>query len=413
MKLLFVVQRYGPQVPGGAEAYCREMAEHAAARGHRVEALASCARDYLTWGDAFPAGTTEENGVIVHRRPVSRERNLHAFGMLNRLLSAAPAEAAPFLQEQWAHRQGPEIAGLDVWLDDNAGRFDVANFVTYAYTSSNAGLPVAARHVPTVLHPTAHDEPAFSLRFFDRMLKATSGFAFLTPEEQHLFERRFPSPAPASVIGVGSDLDLPRDGGARLRREHGLGDVPYLLFLGRVDPAKGSDEALRFFAAYKERNPSPLKLVIVGEPVVELTSHPDVICTGFVDEATKASALSGSLALLQPSYFESFSMALTESWAVERPALVQAACEVLDGQVRRSGGGIPYRGYGEFEAAVDMLVEQPDLADALGRAGRRYVETHYGWPQVMQAYEELLDCVLDRSAANDVSRRSTTVRSLA
>jgi Glycosyltransferase len=74
-----------------------------------------------------------------------------------------------------------------------------------------------------------------------------------------------------------------------------------------------------------------------------------VVVTGFIDEAGKQSALAGAAALVQPSYFESFSMVLTEAWAHRRPALVQGHCAVLDGQARRSGGGIPYRSYAEFE----------------------------------------------------------------
>ena len=111
----------------------------------------------------------------------------------------------------------------------------------------------------------------------------------------------------------------------------------------------------------------------------DLVAHPDVVVTGFVDEATRQAAVAGAAVAVQPSYRESFSLVLAEAWAEGKPALVQRACAVTNGQVRRSGGGIPYRGYAEFEAAVDLLLDSPELAATLGARGRRFVEDHYSW----------------------------------
>ena len=115
--------------------------------------------------------------------------------------------------------------------------------------------------------------------------------------------------------------------------------------------------------------------------------------TGAVDEATKEAAIAGCLALVQPSYFESLSMVLLEAWAHRRPALVQGRCDVLVGQARRSGGAIPYTGFAEFEAAVD-LVSSPGLGTELGVAGRPFVEERYGWDDVLSRYERFLDDVV-------------------
>ena len=61
-------------------------------------------------------------------------------------------------------------------------------------------------------------------------------------------------------------------------------------------------------------------------------------------------------------------------------------------------GGLPYTGFAEFEAALDVLA-QPAVAAALGAAGRRYVERHYTWPVVMDRYEELLALAIRRRGA--------------
>jgi glycosyltransferase involved in cell wall biosynthesis len=129
-----------------------------------------------------------------------------------------------------------------------------------------------------------------------------------------------------------------------------------------------------------------------------------VVVTGFVDEQTKRSAIAGATALVQPSYFESFSMVVTEAWAQSRPVLVQGRCAVLEGHARRSHGGIPYCGFAEFEVAVETLAGSPALATALGEAGRRYVEDHYSWDRVLERYEDLLQ----RAAASPVTAPSST-----
>ncbi|MGH9002792.1 MAG: glycosyltransferase family 4 protein, partial [Acidimicrobiia bacterium] len=391
MRLLFVVQRYGREVAGGAELLCREFATRLAGRGHDVEVLTSRALNYVDWADAYPAGTEELDGVTVRRFSVSAPRHDHAFNLLNARTVWGSRPVPLHLQEQWMLSSGPHLPGLTPWLAEHAGGFAAAAFFSYLYYPTWAGLPVAAGLTATVLHPTAHDEPSFYLPLFRTTFRHPSAFAFSTEEERALVRRRFGSTGRSAVIGIGVDLDGAAGAdGAAFCSAHGI-DRPYLLFLGRIDASKGAEELFDFFVAYKARNPGPLALVMVGDPVRPLPSHPDVILTGVVDEATKRSALAGALALVQPSYFESFSMVLTEAWVQGRAALVQGQCDVLDGQVRRSGGGIPYRGFAEFEAAVQAVAADPGLAAALGAAGRRYAEANYAWPVVLDRYERLLE----------------------
>lgn len=386
MRILFVVQRYGHEVAGGAERHCREFATRLAGRGHRVEVVTTAAVDYLTWANVYPEGTSELDGVVVHRLPVAEERREHLFASLN--ARAAWGHAPLHVQLTWMRRQGPYLPGLAAWLAGRAAGFDAVVFFTYLYYTTWAGLPAVAGRVPTVLHPTAHDEPSFHVDLFDTTLRHPDAFAFSTEEEAALVRGR--AGGAGEVIGIGVDLDAGSADPAAFRRRWGLGDRPYLLFVGRVEGGKGSEEMSRFFAAYKERNPGPLALVVMGYVAEDLPRHPDVVVTGFVDEADKHAGYAGALALLQPSFYESFSMVLTEAWVHRLPALVQGHCAVLAGQTRRAGGGLPYRGYAEFEAALDWLASDPGLARSLGAAGRRYVERHYDWPVVMDRYEGFL-----------------------
>jgi glycosyltransferase involved in cell wall biosynthesis len=391
MRLLYVVQRYGREVAGGAELACRQFASRLAARGHQVEVLTSCAVNHVDWANSYSEGREEIDGVLVHRLPVAERRDHRFFTPLNTRVVWGERPVPLHLQRRWMHVQGPNLPGLAPFLLERAPDFDVVVFFTYLYNTSWSGLPAASGLVPTVLHPTAHDEPSLSLRLYDTMFRHPTAFAFLTPEEETLVRRRFRLRTRSSVIGIGVDPDAgTRADEAGFRAQFGLGDRPYLLFLGRVEPGKGSEELMDFFSAYKQRNPGPLALVVAGRVVHGLPPHPDVVFTDFVDEDSKHSALAGAMALVQPSFFESFSMVLTEGWAQSVPGLVQGHCDVLVGQARRSGGGIPYKGFAEFEVAVNMLLDDPGLARRLGEAGRRYVERQYEWGQVLRRYERLL-----------------------
>ncbi len=387
MRLLFVVQRYGEKIFGGAEQASRMFATRLASRGHDVEVLTSCALSYVDWADHYPPGTTELEGVIVHRLPVVSPRDPAIFGPLNGRVNANPHPTPLLLQRAWLRSQGPTLAGQTEWLRERAGGYDVAVFFTYLYATTALGLPVAASLVPTLFHPLAHDEPPFWLPVFDTTLRSAGRMAYLTEEERDLVARRLGHPVSGRVIGIGDDLDPPLGDTVALRSRLGLGDRPYLAYVGRVDPAKGAVELLDGFRAYKDRNPGDLALLYIGESVAPLPPHPDVFLTGFVDEPTKHGLLQGAVALVNPSYFESFSMSLTEAWALRRPGLVQGASAVLRGQARRSGGAIPYEGFAELEAGIDLLAGDRRLGDALGRTGRRYVEARYGWDVVLDAYE--------------------------
>jgi glycosyltransferase involved in cell wall biosynthesis len=197
-------------------------------------------------------------------------------------------------------------------------------------------------------------------------------------------------------VHLGLDVDPVADG-RRFRDTYGLGDRPYLIFLGRIDPGKGSDEIYRYFVEYQRRFESELALVIVGEPVTRPEPPPDVIVTGFVEVQTKLDALAGSSILVQPSYFESFSLALCEAWVCRRPALVQGRCKVLAGQARRSGGALPYWGFSDFAESLTTLRREPELRDRMGEAGRQYVLDNYRWDDILARYERFVGRVIARS----------------
>lgn len=403
MRILYTVQRYGETIVGGSEAAARMFSEKLVQRGHQVEVLTSCALSYVDWANVLEPGTTEINGVVVHRLAVLSPRLPERFGPIHNWMMSGPKPAPHFVQQLWAKQMGPDLVNLQPWILANIERFDLAVFMTYLYATTTRGLAAAAGRVPTILQPTAHDEPPFRVRLYDSLFRQPDAFLFFTAEEREVVRRRFGFAPTGQTIGIGIDLEQAAVGND-FRERFALGDDPYLLYVGRIDAIKGSREAYEFFEVYKRRNPGRLKFVFVGEQITDSPPHPDVVFTGYVDEATKRAALAGSLAMVQPSRFESFSIVLCESWVQGRPAIVHADCEVLVGQARRSGGALPYRGFAEFEAAVELLLKDPGLADRMGACGHKYVEEHYRWDRVIDGFE-----LAAQQASDNFARRRTSI----
>ena len=138
LRLAFVVQRYGPQIDGGAEYECRRVAE-ALASHHDVEVLTTCARDYLTWRNVDRPGLQTVNGVRVRRFPVDRPRRVRAFGRYADWLYATPHTF--FDEAEWVRRQGPLCPALIEWIRAHADDHDAFLFYTYLYLPDDARAP--------------------------------------------------------------------------------------------------------------------------------------------------------------------------------------------------------------------------------------------------------------------------------
>jgi glycosyltransferase involved in cell wall biosynthesis len=124
---------------------------------------------------------------------------------------------------------------------------------------------------------------------------------------------------------------------------------------------------------------------------MRIPQHPRIRALGYVSEAMREALLSHARALIVPSRYESLSIVLLEAWNHGVPAVVNAGCKVLEGQVRRANGGLAYRSSGEFQEAITILLQNDGIRDSLGRQGLAYVDREYRWPTVLARVEAVLD----------------------
>jgi glycosyltransferase involved in cell wall biosynthesis len=395
VKYAFVVPRYGLEVVGGAELGARMFSERLVRElGWSVEVFTTCARDHMTWANEYAEGEEVLNGVVVRRFRTTGGRPPRFFSFSERLLSA-PRAATLAEADEFVELQGPACPALFDALAESDR--DLFAFYPYLYTTTVRGLSrVTGR---AVLHPAAHDEPALHLPVFRAPFGAASGLVFHTCGEQRLVNRIFSvAHVPQAVVGLGLDgPPEPAGHDAPSGAPAGLGGRPYWLSLGRVDGFKGTTMLGAFFAAYKQRHPGPLALVIAGPVTAPPPSHPDVIVTGPVDEADKWALLGGAEVFVQPSPHESFSIVLMEAWSRGLPAVVNARCAATREHCARSGGGVWFDSYAEFEAVVSRLDADRTLRRTLGERGRAFVDANFRWPALIERYRAFLEGVRRRT----------------
>ena len=94
--------------------------------------------------------------------------------------------------------------------------------------------------------------------------------------------------------------------------------------------------------------------------------------------------------MIMPSQYESLSMVTLEAWFVSKPVLVNGRCEVLQGQCRRSNGGLYYSNYEEFEACMDYMLQNGPAVKMFGKQGNAYAEKNYKWEVIERKYINLI-----------------------
>ena len=385
-RICFVIQRYGLEVNGGAEVYCRQLAEKMLPQ-YEVSVATTCAVDYASWHNEYPAGTAVINGVTVHRFMVDFPRSQAEFDRVNaRFLTGRLTTAKQ--QEEWHREQGPYVPDLLDWLAANRTAYDAFLLCTYLYYPTMLGTGLVRDRA--ILIPMAHDEPYLALEAVKALFHQPRGLFFLTEEEQGLVRHRFANAAiPAAVGGVG--IDTPeRIDPDRFRRKYGLaGD--YLLYVGRIDEGKGCDTMFRYWERYKALRPSPLKLVLMGKAVIPVPPRDDILPLGFVSEQDKFDGEAGARFLLLPSRFESLSLVVLESMKLGVPVLVNGDCEVLRGHCQKSNAGLYYQNYAEFACCVDRLLRPGAEYRALCANGPAYVRQNYNWEETTRRLSGLIE----------------------
>jgi glycosyltransferase involved in cell wall biosynthesis len=351
-----------------------------------VEVLTSCARDYVTWQNELPPGRDEVNGLTVWRFPVRRPRSLERFGRLSNVVFQQTHSVADELA--WLDAEGPTTPKLIDYIRSHRRAYDFLLFWSFRYYQAYYGAKAVADRA--VLVPTAEREPAVGVSLFKPLLTGVRGMIYLTPEERDLVNAASGNEEiPSIVAGSGSEIPAHVEP-ARFRQKYGIRE-PFAIYVGRIDLNKGCGELFEYFERYTKHERNPLQLVLCGNSILPIPDNPRIRHLGFVSDQDKFDGLAASDLLIMPSYYESLSIVALEAWAMGKPVLANARCDVLKGQCLRSDAGLFYENWDEFAEALSWFARRPEQARALGANGCAYFRKHYAWPVVEKHYVNLLD----------------------
>lgn len=208
--------------------------------------------------------------------------------------------------------------------------------------------------------------------------------------------------------GVDGAYFSPGDKG-QARRALGLPEgVPLLVFVGRIQPLKGADVALRSLAALDERGLAGARLVLVGGPSGPKGEEEYLAlkalagCLGLAERVSfvppqpheaLSSYYRAADCCIVPSRSESFGLVALEAAACGTPVVasdVGGLSTLVDDA--RTGFLVPQGTVGAFAHRLETVLGDPALAAAMGAAAATRARS-YTWPiaaaRLGRLYDEL------------------------
>ncbi len=387
-RIAFVCPRFaGDGTVGGAETLLQNLAVCAASAGRKVTFLTTCAQNHFTWENTLSPGRKTYENLEVEFFPVDQDRDIEAFLGIQEAISNGGSVSTDD-ERKWISNSVNSLA-LYEHLRKHGELYDRIVIGPYLF-----GLTWHASEIhpdKTLLVPCLHDEPFAYLGIMQEMFDRVRGFIFNTEPEFKLARSIFNiKETMGNIVGIGLNGFDPDP--EAFAKKH-LIQQPYVMYSGRREPLKGTPLLLDYMHAFRDRTGLDIRILFTGSGQIEAPPdlEPYIIDLGFVSEDEKREAMAGALAFVHPSVNESLGIVVLEAWLARTPALVREKCEVLKWQCLRSGGGLWFRNYPEFEEELGLLFENKDLRLSLGESGRAYVEREYSWKSVESRLLSALD----------------------
>lgn len=373
---------------GGSETYTRKTAEALALReGFEVEVLTSKAIDFKTWANYYEKDVEVINGVTVRRFKTAKNRDRFTQRSLQ-ILKNVFSISSIGLEEKRLKARGPYTPDLVEFIKEHKDEYDAFIFVTYMFYPTYFG----AREVyeKAFFVPTAHDEEPIYMEIYKELFNSVKGIIYLTEEEKKFVNKQFKNRNVPSIVN-GMGIEIPEEDNSKEFCEKNGIDGKYIVYCGRIEENKGVKMLVEYVQRYNEElGAEPVKLVLTGKGGMSVPEDKNIKYLGFVSDEDKFSAMKGSMAICLPSKYESFSITLLEGMGCGKPALVNAKSEVLDGHIKKSGGGFSFENYEEFKESLEKLLDE-DMNKELGIKALEYVRENYSKEAVISRLAEFVD----------------------
>ena len=285
------------------------------------------------------------------------------------------------------------------------------------WAARRSGRPYAVTlHGPTRSGPVRGTDDGLSRRGWDvgapfgllvgaRRVVPDADLVFvLNPEERLAWEKdRVGRHLEMVSHGVDTSRSSPEARAEARAFVPGLGEAPFLVVLGRLDPLKGQDVAVR---AFLQAPPAGRHLVVVGSETDAAFARdlrdlagaaPGLVhVAGGVTPRLARAFLAEAEVALVPSRAEAFGLVLLEAWAEETPALFSSASG-LRGIASDCGAErllVDSLEPLEWSARLSAVIADRDLLASERAEAPRRVAERFAWRRVAErvagAYEQAL-----------------------
>ena len=414
MRVLFVSPLYPPNRSGSAVHMAR-LAQGLAAEGADVVAWTTDAHDTHYFVDRtlrrVRQHTERSHGVTVRRFALSRWAMRH-HDAFQRVRTLKPPWSV------WAFRDpATHSPGLLAHAAASPTRFDLVVAGVLPHTPFLvAGLAVARRwRAPLVVLGLMHTgEPGrveYRQEFLGNgvpmLLKHADLVVCNTDIERRLLATRGIDGHRLVTIGPGADPDTCLGGNARRFRERFNVTGSIVLQMGTQTHEKGSHHSAEAICSLRASG-RDVTGVFIGYPRDDFEdgylSHrtadqmSGLLVLGNVDDGIKRDALAAADIVVLPSRADSFGIVILEAWLASKPVigcLAGGIPEVVDDGV--DGFLVPFGDWHAIAEYVELLTTRPDVARAMGEAGRAKVWANYTWDHVLDRFKAAVYPLLGRA----------------
>ena len=213
------------------------------------------------------------------------------------------------------------------------------------------------------------------------------------------------------VIPNGIDpVDYVHQDNQGFRRKYGLPDVPFILFVGRLNRIKGPDLLLEAFTRVVGTTGLPHHLVFAGPDNGMLDELQTTIARegmegrihflGHVGGEDKSQAYHAADFLVIPSRQEAMSIVVLESGASGTPVLLTDRCGFDDVALVKGGTVVPASVEGLQEGLTAMTGDSGRLK-TMGKNLEMYVRDNFQWEHIVKQYFDVFEEILRQAAVSD------------